>query len=125
MKDRSLLGVQVLLVFVVNYFFWPERAEPRLRASLAERAVSYGMPSATCDGNDVWAVYEAGVTGSVTIETCGSLGTNGDTKIAAYPLAPCSQIGNTAVACSDDNCITPGSLLSSIDFNVRAEDEAL
>jgi len=26
--------------------------------SLAERAVSYGMPARTCDGNDVWAVYE-------------------------------------------------------------------
>ncbi len=25
--------------------------------SLAERAVSYGMPAVTCDGNDVWAVY--------------------------------------------------------------------
>lgn len=27
--------------------------------SLAGRAVSYGMPAATCDGNDVWAVYQA------------------------------------------------------------------
>lgn len=26
--------------------------------SLAERAISYGMPAVTCDGNDVWAVYE-------------------------------------------------------------------
>ena len=27
--------------------------------SLGARAISYGMPSTTCDGNDVWAVYEA------------------------------------------------------------------
>ena len=27
--------------------------------SLAARAVSYGMPARTCDGNDVWAVYLA------------------------------------------------------------------
>jgi len=26
--------------------------------SLEARAVSYGMPAVTCDGNDVWAVYE-------------------------------------------------------------------
>ena len=63
--------------------------------------------------SDVWFVWEASVDGSVVFSTCGSAGTNGDTKIAAY-LGDCCPADDTALACNDDTCGT----LSEISFAV-------
>ncbi|MCP3918905.1 MAG: hypothetical protein GY711_25440 [bacterium] len=65
--------------------------------------------------NDVWFTWIATSAGNVTIETCGSQGTIGDTKIAAWPriMESCPSDG-TAVACNDDSC----GLLSSISWSV-------
>ncbi|MCP3914081.1 MAG: hypothetical protein GY711_00820 [bacterium] len=66
--------------------------------------------------SDIWALYVPEANGSVTIESCGSVGnTNTDTKIAAYPAADCSMIDGTSVACNDDTC----GLLSQITFSVN------
>ena len=76
-------------------------------------AICYKFGTSGID-NDVWAVYTSTVTGSVTIDTCSAGGTNADTKLAAYPLAPCSQIAGTALDCNDDMC----GGRSQISFNV-------
>ncbi|MCP3918395.1 MAG: hypothetical protein GY711_22855 [bacterium] len=54
--------------------------------------------------SDVWAVYVPESNGAVTIETCGSVGSNADTKMAVYPLADCATIDGTSIACNDDTC---------------------
>jgi uncharacterized membrane protein YccC len=41
-QRASMVGIGILLVFVVDSLLWPARAEPRLRASLAERARGLG-----------------------------------------------------------------------------------
>ncbi|MCP3915757.1 MAG: hypothetical protein GY711_09395 [bacterium] len=65
--------------------------------------------------SDIWAVYVSDTNGEAIIATCGSLGpSNDNTKLAAYPLAPCSTIDGTAVACDDNSCF----LLSEIRFPV-------
>ncbi|MCP3918839.1 MAG: hypothetical protein GY711_25100 [bacterium] len=63
--------------------------------------------------SDIWFVWEASVDGSVVIDTCASIGTNTDTKIAAYPGTSCPADGSS-VACNDDTC----GLLSEISFAV-------
>ncbi|MCP3916221.1 MAG: hypothetical protein GY711_11750 [bacterium] len=71
--------------------------------------------------SDIWALYTVTANGSVTIDTCAAVGTNGDTKIAAYPNAACGSIDGTSVACNDDTC----GLRSSITFNVSCGESYL
>ncbi len=84
-------------------------------------ATTDGLPSATCNffgqdqiASDVWFLWTATQTGSVTVQTCGV--TSGvDTKIAAYPgLEVCPP--STVLACNDDVC----GLQSSITFPIVA-----
>lgn len=84
-------------------------------------ATTDGLPSPTCDffGNaqiesDVWFLWTATVSGSVTVQTCGV--TSGvDTKLAAYPGAEACP-PTTVLACNDDVC----GLQSSITFPITA-----
>ncbi len=56
----SLFGLPAVFVLEDNrYGEFTAVAQHTAAPSLAERAVSYGMPAETCDGNDVWAVYKA------------------------------------------------------------------
>ncbi|MCP3918652.1 MAG: hypothetical protein GY711_24160 [bacterium] len=71
---------------------------------------------------DIWALYVVTADGSVTIESCGSAGnSNDDTKMAAYPAAPCGTIDGTSVACNDDTC----GLLSQLVFNIQCGESYL
>jgi len=51
--------------------------------------------------NDVWFTWQAAVTETVKVQTCGGAST--DTKIAAYPGTGCPAPG-TVLACNDDAC---------------------
>jgi 2-oxoisovalerate dehydrogenase E1 component len=55
----ALFRLPVVFVLEDNRYGEFTAVEKHTRApSLAARASSYGMPAVTCDGNDVWAVYE-------------------------------------------------------------------
>ncbi len=51
--------------------------------------------------NDLWFRYTAPVTGTVTVDTCGSGAPTFDTKLAVY-AGSCPTLPNTAIACNDD-----------------------
>ena len=56
----SLFRLPAIFVLEDNRYGEFTAVEKHTRApSLEARAVSYGMPAVTCDGNDVWAVYQA------------------------------------------------------------------
>ncbi len=55
----SLFRLPVVFVLEDNGYGEFTAVKKHTRApSLEARAISYGMPAVTCDGNDVWAVYE-------------------------------------------------------------------
>jgi hypothetical protein len=56
---------------------------------------------------DLWYTYTAGVTGTVTISTCGLIPSGfDDTKITLYQGAGCPSLP-TGVACDDNACVVP------------------
>ena len=63
-----------------------------------------------CDSNmasDGWFSYTSTVTGSATIETCGSAGTLDDTVLIVYDGAACPVAGDACLASDDDGCTSP------------------
>ena len=66
-----------------------------------------------CDvnmSNDVWYLYTATNTGTVTIGTCGAAGTMTDTVLTVYDGAlGCPLAGDVGLACDDDTCNAAGS----------------
>jgi hypothetical protein len=69
--------------------------------------------------NDVWFKFIAPVSGTATVDLCGS---TFDTKLAVYGAPLCPIIDNTAIVCNDDqgpSCGGPGSntLTSKVQFN--------
>ncbi len=67
---------------------------------------THSAPTFTCalPGNDVWFVYVASCTGTLTADTC-SAGTNFDTAIRIFDTTcqPCGSFTASA-ACNDDFC---------------------
>jgi hypothetical protein len=61
--------------------------------------------------DDIWFVYTATATGTVTVSLCD--GTNYDSRIAAY--AECGD--ETVIACNDDAGCGPGGLVSEMSFD--------
>ena len=63
-----------------------------------------------CDSNmatDGWFSYTSTVTGTATIETCGSAGTLDDTVLIVYDGAACPVAGDPCLASDDDGCNSP------------------
>ncbi|CAG1010119.1 hypothetical protein PHYC_03799 [Phycisphaerales bacterium] len=77
--------------------------------------------------NDIWFLYTAPVSGTVTVDTCASAPPTYDTKIAVYS-GPCPLgLPDTAIACNDDagaGCGVSG-LLSRATFSSAAGQQYL
>jgi hypothetical protein len=52
--------------------------------------------------NDIWFLYVAPVTGTVTVDTCASASPTYDTKIAVYAGSCPFGLPDSAIACNDD-----------------------
>ncbi|MGH7132814.1 MAG: GC-type dockerin domain-anchored protein [Phycisphaerales bacterium] len=91
----------------------------------ANGSVAYDTTFATTDGpsetlcnsfssaqvtGDVWFTYTASVTGTATFSNCANA--QFDSRISAY-LGACPSGPDTAIACDDDGCGTPGSSVPS------------
>ena len=74
-------------------------------------AICYAFGNSAID-NDLWFEWTATVSGTVTMDTCGS---TTDTKIAAFDGGACPADG-AALACNDDTC----GLQSQIAFSCTA-----
>ena len=70
-------------------------------------------PYSYCNGNNIWYVYTATCTGTVTVSLCG---TTWDTLLAVYDGFNCPTTNQSYIASNDDGC-SINTLASQLTFN--------
>lgn len=133
--SRNLTALVGLLVCLCagSAFAQPANDNCTAATAVGEGVFPFDNIGATLDGpidgdgnmgTDVWFLYTATVSGTATIETCGTLGTLDDSVLIVYDGAACPIAGDTGLANDDDGCSSPN-FSSTVSIPVAAGDSLL